>query len=230
MNTTRSFLRATVAASAAVVAVLSTSGTAAAEPGDLTPTPAPYSVIDTAALPLNATAAWETVWGHDIAGGTLHGVTLCSVDRIPAVVDLDPRAVASTPTFTAWLRPTGDSRGWGGSVSAAGYRGIDSASYALASYRRYLDACRTAPDATLPYTNAAVGTSVLDPTQAHALIETHDEWVEVFAVATNDAIVEAVFTRLKGGPVEFPYDPAAVFGALKMADVGALARPLVDPA
>lgn len=229
MNLTRRFIRPVASLSLAAAALLSSVSTAAADPGDLAPTDAPFSVIDTAALPLNDTARWETVLGHDSSAETLRGITICSINHVPAPVDLDPRSRAATPTFTAQLRPGGDPRGWAATVSAAGYNGVAEASYALASYRRYLDACRTAPETVAPYVNAAVGTSVLDPTEAHALIETHDAWMEVFAVATNDALVETVFTHPKGGPIEFTYNPAAVFGALKMADVGALARPSVNP-
>lgn len=229
MNLTRRFTRPVASLSLAAAALLSSAGIASANPGDLTPTTAPFSVIDTAALPIDFTARWAPVLGHDSTSGTLHGITVCSIDRVPAPTDLDPRSKASTPTFTAQLRPTGDAFGWSATVSAAGYPDVSAASYALASYRRYLDACRTAPEAVASYTNAAVGTSVLDPTEAHALIETHDAWVEVFAVATNDALVETVFTHPKTGPIDFPYNPAAVFGALKMADVGALARPAVTP-
>lgn len=213
----------------AVAALLSTTGTAAADPGGLTPTDAPYSVIDTAALPLNATADWAPIMGHDNTAATLFGITACSAGGAPADADLDQRAHASTPAFIAALRPRGDALGWGATVAAAGYPGVNAASYALDAYRRYLDGCRTAPGEPAPYRNAAVGTSVLDPTEAHALIETSDVWMEVFAVATNDALVETVFTHSKGGALEFPYDPAAVFGALKMADVNALARPLNNP-
>lgn len=229
MNLTRRFTRPVAALSMAAAALITTTGIASAAPGDLAPTDAPFSVIDTAALPLNDTARWATVLGHDSSSETLRGITICSINHVPAPVDLDPRSRAATPTFTAQLRPTGDPRGWAATVSAAGYPDVNAASYALASYRRYLDACRTAPETAAPYVNGAVGTSVLDPTEAHALIETHDAWMEVFAVATNDALVETVFTRPKGGPIEFTYNPAAVFGALKMADVGALARPAANP-
>lgn len=229
MNFTRRFTRPLASLAVAATALLGSAGIAAADPGDLTPTDAPFSVIDTAALPLAETARWATVLGHDSTSETLRGITVCSINHVPEPADLDPRARATTPTYTAQLRPTGDPLGWSATVSAAGYNGVDAASYALASYRRYLDACRTAPEVAAPYVNAAVGTSVLDPTEAHALIETHDAWMEVFAVATNDALVETVFTHPKGGPIEFAYNPAAVFAALKMADVGALARPAVNP-
>ena len=236
MNLTR-----TATAAAAVVAALICAPAAVADPVDAAP-PAPvappavqapeqpYSVIDVAALPLFAAAQWAPVLGHNASGGVLAGITACSANGVPAPADLDGRARAATPTYTAFLHPTGDAMGWSGNVSAAGYSGIAASSYALASYRRYLDSCRTAPPNPAQYHNAAVGTSVLDPTEAHALIETADAWMEVFAVATNDALVEVTFSHPKDVEITFPYDPAAVFGALKMADVGALARPAADPA
>ncbi|BBX88017.1 hypothetical protein MAUB_58900 [Mycolicibacterium aubagnense] len=129
--------------------------------------------------------------------------------------------------FVADLRPddTGGTAGWRGTIAGASYPSVAASSYALASYRRYLDACRTAPSQPDAYRNAAVGTSVQDPTTAHALIQTAGDWVEVFAVATNDGLVEATFSRTNDGPVQFAYNPAAIFSALKMADLGALSRP-----
>ncbi|KXO91100.1 Uncharacterised protein (plasmid) [Tsukamurella tyrosinosolvens] len=221
--TTNQKLRSFLAAGTVAAALLTPTATATAAP---VPTDRPYAVLDVAALPLSASAKWAPVMGHDTVDGTLRGITRCSVGGNPAAADLDARAKANSPTFTAWLRPGGDSGGWSGSVSAAGYDGINASSYALAAYKRYLDACKTTPERAAEVHNGAVGTSVLDPTEAHALIETGDAWLEVFAVATNDAIVETVFTHPKGGPVAFGYNPASVFGALKLADIDALARKL----
>lgn len=197
----------------------------AGSPGGAIAAQEPFSVISVADLPLPA-AGWQPVLGHDRTRGVLPGLEYCSVDGIPDESDLDHRAVATGPVFVADLRPSNaeGTEGWAGTVSGAGYGGVNASSYALASYRRYLDACRTAPDQTGNYHNAARGTSVLDPTSAHALLETADRWVEVFAVATNDGLLEATFARSKDGSVSFGYNPAAVFGALKMADLGALAR------
>ncbi|KMV13967.1 hypothetical protein ACT17_32610 [Mycolicibacterium conceptionense] len=227
MNKTSRSIRTVAAAALSAAAFTALPAAAHADPtgpGVAAPDRA-YSVIDTSALPLAETAKWSPVMGHNTTGGTLRGITRCSVGEQPAAADLDARAKATTPTYTAWLRPNGDTAGWSGSVSAAGYSDINAASYALSAYRRYLDSCKTKPEKEAEVHNGAAGTSVLDPTEAHGLIETHDAWVEVFAVATNDALVETVFTHPKGGPISFGYNPAAVFGALKLADIGALARP-----
>ncbi|MFA5709343.1 hypothetical protein [Mycolicibacterium sp.] len=219
-----------VATAAAFVALTVTAHPALADPapadpaGGVTAADQPFSVIAVTDLPLSA-AGWEAVMGHDRTAEVLPGLTACSIDGVPAAGDLDRRAAATSPVFVADLRAAGNTEGWAGTVAGASYPGIDAASYALASYRRYLEACRTAPAAAGEYHNAAVGTSVQDPTAAHALIETHDTWMEVFAVATDDGLLEATFTQPKNGPIEFVYDPAAVFSALKMADLGALARP-----
>ncbi|ART70601.1 hypothetical protein BTO20_20475 [Mycobacterium dioxanotrophicus] len=230
MKLTRTFASAAALVGAAAVF---TASAAQADPADsdspvsggVIAAQEPFSVISVADLPLPA-AGWQPVLGHDRTSGVLPGLASCSVDGIPAETDLDRRAAATSPVFVADLRPSNSegTEGWAGTVSGAGYNGINASSYALASYRRYLDTCRTAPDQTTGYRNAAVGTSVLDPTQAHALLETTDRWVEVFAVATNDGLLEATFTRPKDGPVSFGYNPATVFSALKMADLGALAR------
>lgn len=225
MNSFRNVLRTYVAA-LAVAAFAAVPAAAHADSGwPWAPAPA-YSVIDTAALPLSSTAEWSPVTGHDTTIGALEGVVRCSVDRQPPAGDLGSRVQATSPTYFAWLNPTGDAAGWEGSIAATTYPGVDAASHALAAYRRYLDACKTAPERADQFRNAAIGTSVLDPTQAHALIETTDTWMEVFAVATNDAVVELVFNHPKDGPLNFDYNPAAVFDALKMADIGALAQPI----
>ncbi|SIM25809.1 Uncharacterised protein [Mycobacteroides abscessus subsp. abscessus] len=225
MNRTRLVLR-TSAAALAVAAFAAVPVAAHADPTWPWATTPAYSVIDTAALPLASTAQWSAVTGHDTTIGALEGIVRCSVDRQPPSGDLGSRVQATSPTYFAWLNPTGDAAGWEGSIAAATYPGVDAASHALAAYRRYLDACKTAPERADQFRNAAVGTSALDPTQAHALIETADTWMEVFAVATNDAVVELVFNHPKDGPLSFDYNPAAVFAALKMADIGALAQPL----
>lgn len=227
MNTNRRFTRTSAAAALAAAALAAAPAAAHADPGGpgVAAPDRAYSVIDTSALPLAATAKWAPVMGHNTISGTLRGITRCSVGEKPAAADLDARAKATTQTYTAWLRPNGDTAGWSGSISAAGYSDINASSYALQAYKRYLDACKTKPEKEAEFSNGAVGTSVLDPTEAHGLIETTDAWVEVFAAATNDGLVEAVFTHPKGGPIAFGYNPASVFGALKMADIGALARP-----
>lgn len=218
--------RVFAAAAAVLTTFTATAPAAGADPGLSTPDH-PFSVIDTAALPLPA-AQWSPVLGYNRTDAVLSGIAQCSAEGVPAPVDLDARARASSPVFVADLHPENASGavGWRGTISGASYPSVAASSYALASYRRYLDACRTAPGRPEAYRNGAVGTSVQDPTTAHALIQTAGEWVEVFAVATNDGLVEATFSRENDGPVQFEYNPAAVFGALKMADLGALSRPV----
>lgn len=202
---------------ASFAVVLATTPLASADPE---PGTAPAPVIDVAALPVPG-ANWAA-GRHDRIADVLPGVAACSVDGIVADDDLDARAKPAGPVFVADLVAQGDAQGWAANVSGANYASVNESSYALDAYRRYLDACRTAPEAAAGFRNAAVGTSALDPTMAHALIETGDQWVEVFATATDEGLLELALTHPKDGPVTFEYNPAAVFSALKGADLAAL--------
>lgn len=210
---------AVFASAAAVVAVPAAAGAVPTVPID------PANVIDVAALPLSDTAHWLPIMGNERQTDMLIALQVCSPNGVPDPSLVDHRAAAASPVFVAPLVPgeNADTQGWTGTVSAAWYNNVNEASFALDAYRTYLDRC---PLATVDsVVNSAVGTSVLDPTMAHALIGTFDHWIETFAVATHEGLVEVAFVRPKDGPVTFAYDPARVFAAIKQADLGALARP-----
>ncbi|MCV7247626.1 hypothetical protein H7J07_05225 [Mycobacterium koreense] len=211
-----------LAAAAAAAIALGAAPSAAADPFG-PPEPAP-PVFDVSALPIPS-ANWQPIVHYDRVMDFYPGMGACSWGGVPVDTDLDPRVQSTSPVYVADLRPAGfggDTQGWFGTVSAARFASVDDASYALSAYRRYLDACPTAPENPAGYHNDAVGTSALDPTLAHALIETDINWVEVFAAATDKGLVELALIHPKDGPVEFQYNPAAITNALKTADVDAL--------
>lgn len=207
-------------AAAAAAALVSSAPVAAADP--FAPQP-DQPLFDVSALPIE-TAQWQPITGYDRTSGVLPGIESCSVDGVPAGADLDPRAKAEGQVYIADLRPGffADTQGWTGTVAAARYASVGAASHGLDAYRRYLDACRTAPASAAAFHNDAVGTSALDPTLAHALIETDVSWVEVFAAATDKGLIELAMIHAKDGGVTFPYNPAGVMNALKTADITGL--------
>lgn len=214
-----------LAAAAAAAALAVCAPVAAADPfNPFAPQPDQPPLFDVSALPID-TAQWQPITHYDRTSGVLPGIESCSPGGVPANEDLDPKAKAEGPVYIADLRPGGffsDTQGWTGTVAAARYASVDAASHGLDAYRRYLDACRTAPASTAQFHNDAVGTSALDPTLAHALIETDVAWVEVFAAATHKGLIELAMSHPKDGGVTFPYNPAAVMNALKTADIDGL--------
>jgi hypothetical protein len=211
-------MRKLLAAAAVAAVVTAPVPAAAADPFDQ-----PQPLFDVSALPID-TARWQPITHHDRTGDVLPGIETCSWDGVPDAADLDPQSRAEGPVYVADLRPGffADTQGWWGTVAAARYSSVDAASCGLDAYRRYLDACRTAPASTAQFHNDAVGTSALDPTLAHALIETDISWVEVFAAATDKGLIEVAMVHRKDGGIEFPYNPAALVNALKTADIDGL--------
>lgn len=187
-------------------------------PSGTSPTVVGSGVIAVGDLPLAQTAKYKPIYGHAYTASVLYGISACSPGGRPVADRLDPRSTAGSQAYIAPLTASGDTRGWSAFLSAATYPSVDAASYALNAYRSYLDNCPLADTKDLEH-NGAAGTSALDPTTAHAIISTKDRWIEVFAVATHRGIVEVVYTKPKGAPVDFGYNPAATFSALKAADI-----------
>lgn len=179
------------------------------------------AVFDVSALPIES-AHWHPVDHYDRTAELFPGAQACAPGAAPEPGSDNANGGTQRPVFIADLRPSGffpDTQGWTGTLAATRYASVDTASRSLDAYRRYLDDCYTAPAAASPYRNGAIGTSALDPTLAHAFIETDATWMEVFAAATEKGLIELSMTHPKDGDIDFSYNPAALVTALKTADL-----------
>ena len=188
--------------------------------------PAPEgSILNVSVLPLNDKAHWLPVPNWGWGSPYLTGVEVCSPDGVPpAVSDTVPFAPSSDVQHVI-LAPgdNGNPQGWTATVSFAPYASISDSIAALHSYKVYLEHCPLVNTEAQVLNDGSVARN--DPTIAHGVLVTYDHYIEVFAVAVNNGIVELALTRPTDiGQVSFPYSTRDVVASLR----GAVVRPVVN--
>lgn len=193
----------------------------------LVPIAAPEgSVIDTAVLPLNAEARWQSIPEWTWASPWLTGIELCSPGGVPPEVSDEVPWAPTSDVQHAVLVPGdgGNPQGWTGVVSFAPYASQQDAIGALHSYKVYIEHCPLVNKDAKVQNNGGIARN--DPTAAHGVYVTHGHYVQTFAVALPNGVVELTFHRpADQAQVSFPYSPRDVIAALK----GSNPRPVPVP-
>lgn len=192
----------------------------------LVPAPAhPGSIIDTAALPLDATAHWQPVTAWTWNSPWLTGVEICSPFGKP-----DPAGVTARDGKTTFA-PSGDTQhtvlipgeggttaGWTGTLSFTPYASREDGIGALNSYKRYLDACPLLNTEAKTQNDGGVARN--DPTLGHGLLVTDGFYLSTFIAVLPEGLIELAFHQNTATPqVGMSYDPSSVFAALRGATV-----------